>query len=177
MTDPITNRVLNLMAQESELFIPLRRLYRMLSGEGLLVRTDLSTFRQLLASDERFELFPGDLTEDEALNPELEAALEVLDLYPGERVKLRSRQASDSDLMRGFLTHLRQLNGVLESMWRVRSGDDPEGEAEILQMLLWGDMVEREVQQLLSELDASAPGESVFDEGDDLRAATDIFAA
>ncbi len=152
MSDPITNRVAAIMAASDEVYIPIHYLYQQLTAEGLMVWTDLPTFQWLLSNDERFEVLQEEFEEPLELMSDLEAELEALGIFPGVQVKLRARQASETEVMRGFLRHLRHINYVLEELWRWRSeADDPEGEADLIQLLMFSDMVEREIARVLSE--------------------------
>jgi hypothetical protein len=150
MTDPITDRVAQILAADQEIFVPLLRLYRDLTSEGLLTYVDLNTFERLLESDRRFE-FIEDLEEEiigDLLDPRIDAELEAMGFFGGPRVKLRAREVSTPVLMDSLLRQLQTMNSSLENAWRTRA-DDPEIEGALLQMLMMGDMLERQVREML----------------------------
>jgi len=48
-----------------------------------------------------------------------------------------------------MLLHLQDMNKALETAWQLRPEDNPEIEAEILNLLMMGDMLEREIKRAL----------------------------
>jgi hypothetical protein len=48
-----------------------------------------------------------------------------------------------------MLLHLQEMNKALETAWQLRPSDNPEVEAELLNLLLMGDMLERQIKQAL----------------------------
>jgi len=51
--------------------------------------------------------------------------------------------------MLDMLLHLQEMNKALETAWQLRPEDNPEVDAEILNLLMMGDMLEREIKQAL----------------------------
>lgn len=150
--DPITNRVVQILTIDKDVFVPVRRLYQMLTGEGLLTCVDVESFIMLLEADERFE-FVDDL-EDEVLGWLLDAEsnveLSAVGFFNGPRVRLRAREITSVMIMDSLLRQLQRMNSSLEIAWREIS-DDPESEAALLHVLMMGDMLERQVLQMLEE--------------------------
>jgi hypothetical protein len=148
--DPITERAAQILTTDQEIFVPLERLYQVLSNEGMMGQVNLDMFEWLLISDERFE-FIEDL-EDEIfgglIDPDVNAELEGLGFFGGPRVKLRARQVTALDMMDSLLRQLKRMNKSLENAWRSRT-EDPEAREGLLHVLMVGDMLERQVRQML----------------------------
>jgi hypothetical protein len=51
--------------------------------------------------------------------------------------------------MLDMLLHLKEMNKALETAWNLRPTDNPEVEAELLNLLMMGDMLEREIKRAL----------------------------
>lgn len=147
--DPITDRVAQILATDPDIFVPVKRLYNDLFREGLLAWTPWETFVQLLEADERFEFVEG--PEEEFMAEEDVAELETLGFYGGVRVKLVTRDVSQAEVMGALLRNLQRMNLALEEAWKHRPPNDLEAEAQLTQMLLLGDMMERQVKELLEE--------------------------
>ncbi len=146
--DPITDRVAQILATDPDIFVPMKRLYYDLVHEGLLTWTPLETFQQLLEADDRFEFVEG--PEDEIMLEETEE-LEPLGFYGGLRVKLQAREVSGEEILGVLLRNLQRMNNALEEAWKRRPPDDLETEARLTQMLMLGDMMERQVKEMLEE--------------------------
>ncbi len=80
MYDPITERVIQILKVDQEIFVPLDRLYQTLQNEGIMGQINIEMFKWFLISDERFELI--DDLEDEIfgglIDPDVNAELEGL---------------------------------------------------------------------------------------------------
>jgi hypothetical protein len=148
MTDPITNRAVQILTGSRRLLVPLDDLYRELAGEGLMSWTDLNTFEALLADDERFELVVG-LGNSEFIDPALQAELINRGFLRGPMVVLQERRITPELVILDILHHLQEVNQALEAAWQVRPPNDPEVEAELINLLMMGDMLERELRQAL----------------------------
>ncbi|HOU16047.1 MAG TPA: hypothetical protein PKZ84_23330 [Anaerolineae bacterium] len=148
MRDPITARVAQILAQSQHILVPMADLYNSLVGEGLMSRIDLDMFIYLIASDGAFEILGG-LEELEVFSPLLRAELEVQGFGSGPLVMLRRRATEPTLIIQDALIHLYEMNAALESAWKARPADDPEAEAELLQMLLMSDMLAREIEGAL----------------------------
>ena len=95
MDNRIITRVIEILETEPDFFVPVKKLWLMLQGEGLALDVELEDFHHTLTGDERFEStsgvdykegFEGDLEYAE----EMEREMEALGFYSGPRVKLAS---------------------------------------------------------------------------------------
>lgn len=147
MPDPITDRVVQILNYVPEVFVPLGQLYNALANEGLMAWTDLGTFARLLEVDERFDLIAdfGELIAIEGPP----AAWESLGWMGGPWVLLHSRRNFPRKLLRDLLRHLHQINQEMERVWP-QLPNDPEVQANLISLLMLGDMLERRVQGALS---------------------------
>jgi hypothetical protein len=148
MTDPITKRTAQLLTTSQNIFIPLTALYEALAAEGLMSWIDLDAFEDFLASDEQFVLLEG-LGDLEALAPILNIELDIQDFWDDPLVMLRSRATTPQIVVQGVLEHMHEMNAALETAWQSRPVDDPFVEAELIGMLMMGDMLERELRGAL----------------------------
>ena len=148
MRDPITTRTAQLLAQSQHILVPVTDLYRSLVAEGLMSQIDLEMFVYLIASDRAFEILGG-LEDLEVFSSLLRAELEVQGFGSGPLVMLRRRAAEPARVIQDVLTHLHEMNTALETAWQTRPADDPEAEAELIQMLLMRDMLAREIEGAL----------------------------
>lgn len=147
MSDPITDHVVQILNYVPDVFVPLGQLYNALANEGLMAWTDLETFARLLDADERFDLI-ADFGELIAIDGP-PAAWKSLGWLGGPWVLLHSRRNSPRKLLRDLLRHLHQINQGMEQAWS-HNPDDPEAQANLISLLLLGDMLERRVQGALS---------------------------
>ncbi len=146
MPDPITNRVVQILTHNPETFVPLEQLYDALANEGLMTWTNLGTFARLLEVDERFDLIAdfGELIAIEGPP----AAWKSLGWLGGPWVLLHSRRNFPRKLLRDLLRHLHQINQEMERVWP-QLPNDPEVQANLISLLMLGDMLERQVQGAL----------------------------
>lgn len=154
MTDPITLRAAEKLATMEHILVPLVDLYEALVAEGLMSWTNMDMFEFLLASDPRFEVVQG-LEDLDILSQVLQAQLELQGFWSGPLVMLHSRAMDMQALIRDVLYHLREMNAALETAWQLRPADDPEVEAELISMLMMGDMLEREIADVLHTVGGS----------------------
>ena len=108
----------------------------------------LELLEQLLSEDERFEVYEG-LADSELFNPVVQAELQSRGLLSGPLVMLRERASSTEEVMLDMLLHLQEMNKALETAWQLRPANNPEVDAEILNLLMMGDMLEREIRRAL----------------------------
>ncbi len=148
MSDPITQRVAQILAQSGEGLMPLEEIYQMLANEGLMAWFDFETFVALIASDERFEVVEG-LGDSGLLDDALRRKLGLEGLFGGPRVVLRGQQVTPEVVMQDLLRQLREMNDVLETVWSRHAPDDPVAEAELINLMILGDLLERELHQVL----------------------------
>jgi hypothetical protein len=148
MSDPISNRVARILSESSHVLVPLDELYDQLTNEGLMVWMTPDLLEQLLVSDERFEIYEG-LADSDLFNPMVQSELQMRGLLGGPLVMLQERVSSTEEVMLDMLLHLQEMNSALETAWQLRPEDNPEVEAELLNLLLMGDMLEREIKRAL----------------------------
>ncbi|MCD6345076.1 MAG: hypothetical protein J7M17_05705 [Anaerolineae bacterium] len=146
MPDPITDHVVQILNYVPETFVPLGRLYDALANEGLMAWTDLETFARLLEVDERFDLIAdfGELIAIEGPP----AAWKSLGWLGGPWVLLHSRRNHPRKLLRDLLRHLHRINQEMERVWP-QLPNDPEVQANLISLLMLGDMLERRVKGAL----------------------------
>lgn len=154
MNDPMTNRAAELLRRDQDSFVPLDRLYTALTSEGLMAWVDPVIFRRLLESDPRFEVLDGlseNLFPDAALTA---SGLDVLDFLNGPWVILQERKLSPLDVMTDILHHLQRMNETLEIAWSSLADAPETGEtkADLLNMLLLGDLLERQIRDALFQI-------------------------
>ena len=148
MSDPITNYIAQLLAESEHVLVPLEALYEQLISEGMTPWIDPILFEELIHADDRFELYEG-LGDSELFDPVVRIEVRARGLLGGPLVLLRERRATDEELMLDMLLHLQEMNKALETAWQLRPSDNPEVEAELLNLLMMGDMLEREIKRAL----------------------------
>ena len=147
MPDPITDRVVRILTHNPETFVSLEQLYDVLVSEGLMAWTDLRTFARLLEVDERFDLIL-ELAQMFTFENPLPAELGSLGMPGGPWVMLSSRRDFPRQLLRDLLSHLHRMNLTMEQAW-VKFSDNPRVQANLIGLLMLGDMLERQVQGAL----------------------------
>lgn len=148
MYDPISNRTVLWLADSAHILVPVVEVFQSLNAEGWMPWFTLESYTDLLTTDDRFELYEG-LGDSELFHPMLQAELKAHGLLAGPLIMLKSRGANEHNLMMDILLHLQEMNHTLETAWQLRPSDNPAFEAEILGLLMMGDMMEREVQAAL----------------------------
>ena len=148
MIDPITNRIIQLLTESEHLLVPIEELYHTLRDEGLMSVTSEETFEKLIVSDNRFEVYES-LGHSDLFHPSVQAELRVRGLLTGPLVMLRERGASTEEIMLDVLLHLKEMNQALETAWQLRPDGNDEIEAELLNLLMMGDMLEREIKHAI----------------------------
>ncbi|MGC9468723.1 MAG: hypothetical protein ACP5HS_09035 [Anaerolineae bacterium] len=148
MTDPITNRVAQILSESTHVLVPLDDLFERLANEGMMVWVTPDLFEQLLMSDDRFEVYEG-LADSDLFSPIIQMELQARGLLGGPLVLLRERASTTQEVMLDMLLHLQEMNKALETAWRLRPEDNPAVEAELLNLLMMGDMLEREIRRAL----------------------------
>jgi len=148
MIDPITNRVIHILSESVHILVPLDELYDRLANEGLMIWMTPELLEQFLMSDDRFEIYEG-LADSELFDPMVQSELQTRGLLGGPLVMLEERATSSEEVMMDMLLHLQEMNTALETAWQLRPDDNPEVEAELLNLLMMGDMLEREIKRAL----------------------------
>ncbi len=148
MIDPITNRIIQLLTESEHLLVPIEELYHSLLAEGLLPLTSEETFEQLIVTDERFEVYES-LGHSDLFHPSVQVELRARGLLTGPLVLLRERSASSEKIMLDVLLHLQEMNLALETAWQLRPEGNNEIETELLNLLMMGDILEREIKHAI----------------------------
>ena len=161
MDEKAMERVVEILETDPDFYVPVKKLWLMLQGEGLILDLDLDAFQAQLEADDRFEFIEGvDHTEGFEDDPEFEAEMEALGFFSGPRVKLVSREMTAEDVFAGLTRSLRQLNEALRGAWETRPEDDPEAEAMLLETLGLAEQLEREILEIIeSGLEGESPQE------------------
>jgi len=159
ITDPISNRVVQILQTSERIVLPLQELYQNLTIEGWLTQIDIAMFEYLLASDKRFELLEG-LNSTDIINTSLLGQFDIRDIFAGPLVMLHNYAISTETVLLDVLRHLQEMNLALEHAWQARPVNDNELENEILSLLMMGDMLERQIKHSL-HLDPLMPLEEV----------------
>ncbi len=148
MNDPITDHISQILNEADHVLVPLEELHEQLTHEGLMTWMTLELLEQLLSEDDRFEIYEG-LADSELFNPVVQIELQARGLLSGPLVMVRERVSSTEEVMLDMLLHLQEMNKALETAWQLRPEDNPEVDAEILNLLMMGDMLEREIKRAL----------------------------
>ena len=150
MTDPITNRTAQILAGADALLIPISEIYDALKSEGWMGWINEDMFLRLLLSDSRFDVVEG-LAGTEILEMVLPNAMLGHRWLSGPRVMLRSRVTSPRAIIVDELDNLAEMNEALEIAWQMYAADDPEIRAELINLLMMADMLERELKYALMQ--------------------------
>jgi di/tripeptidase len=149
-------RVIEILETDPDFYVPVKKLWLMVQGEGLALDLDLETFHARLAADDRFEFIEGvdhaeDFEDDPEFAAEMEREMEALGFFSGPRVKLASREMTAEDVFAGMARSLAQLNAALRGAWESRPEGDPEAEAMLQDVLDLARQLEQEVQGMIEE--------------------------
>ncbi len=154
MPDPITDQTAYLLEQDPSVFVPLDTLYDVLFEQGLMAWIDLETYYLLLLDDDRFEILEG--LEEMIFGEEIDAwnGLNVLDFLRGPWVRLRTRIVSPEVVLQDLLVYLENMNETLEATWQYLPAgpESEEAKEDLLNMLMWGDLLERQIREALTHL-------------------------
>jgi hypothetical protein len=158
MDDLVTARIIEILEAAPDFFVPVKKLWLMLQGEGLVLDIELESFHRMLAAGERFEFTPGvdhqeGFEEDPELVEEMEREMEALGFYSGPRIKLVSREMTAEDVFAAMTRSLARMNEALQGVWETRPESDTELEDQLLDILAAGQKLEREVHELIDQQD------------------------
>jgi len=153
-------RVVEVLETDPDFYVPVKKLWLMLQGEGLILDLDLDAFQAQLEADDRFEFIEGvDHAEGFEDDSEFEAEMEALGFFSGPRVKLVAREMTAEDVFAGLTRSLRQLNEALRGAWETRPEDDPEAEEMLLETLALAEQLEREIYEIIESSPEEEPSE------------------
>jgi len=160
----IIARVVDILKTAPDFFVPVKKLWLMLQGEGLALNLNLETFHAQLEADERFELMPGvdhkeGFEDNREFAEEMERGMEARGFYSGPRIKLVSREMMAEDVFAAMAHSLARMNEALQGVWETRPEDDQEIEDQLLGILAAGQKLEREIRELTKQ-----PGEQPLQE-------------
>jgi hypothetical protein len=155
-------RVIEILESDSDIYVPVKRLWLTLRQEGLTVDDEVEVFSNHLRTDDRFEFAPMvSLGIESDISPELreksEREMEALGFFGGPRVKLAAREMTTDDIFAGLRNSLMRMNDALQNAWETRPEGDTETEDQLMEILAAGQKLEREIQELLEQ---NAPSES-----------------
>lgn len=156
MDNHVMTRIIEILETDPGFFVPVKKLWLMLQGEGLALDIALEDFHSMLVADERFEFTPGtDYTEEYEEDPEvakdMEREMEALGFYSGPRVKLASREMAAEDVFAAMTRSLTRMNEALQGAWETRPEGDQEIEDQLLDILAAGQKLEREIRDLIDQ--------------------------
>jgi hypothetical protein len=156
MEDRTITRTIEILEIEPDFFVPVKKLWLMLQGEGLTPDIELEDLHRALADDARFEFTPGvghkeGLEDDPELAEEMEREMEALGFYSGPRVKLVSREMTAEDIFAAMARSLTRMNEALQGAWEARPKGDQETEDQLLDILAAGQKLDREIQGLIEQ--------------------------
>ncbi|MGD1992143.1 MAG: hypothetical protein PVI59_03010 [Anaerolineae bacterium] len=152
MDEATDRRLVEILEGDPDFYVPVKKLWLMLQGEGLAQDLELEAFHAQLVGDSRFE-FIDDV--DQAVrvedDPELMARMQMAGLFDGPRVKLIARQMTTEDVLDGLRRSLRQLNEALQGAWASRPEGDEASTEMLRDILEMAEQLEREVDDVLDD--------------------------
>ena len=156
MDHRILTQVIEILENDPDFYVPVKKLWLMLQGQGLALDVELEDFYRQLTDDERFEFTPGvdqheGFEDDPEFAEEMEREMEALGFYSGPRVKLVSREMSADVVFDAMARSLTRMNEALQGAWETRPEGDPELEGQLLDILAAGQKLEREVHELIDQ--------------------------
>ena len=151
MDEQTLTRVLALLETDPDFYVPVKKLWKAVSEEGLAFNVALQAFQDSLEADGRFEFIAG--VEDDGA-PELDAEtiheMEQAGIYTGPRVKLVTRQMTPEDVFNGLSRSLSQLSDALRRAWDIRPAENNEAEEMLIGALTMTEQLEQDVKEMLT---------------------------
>lgn len=148
-------RVIDILETDPDFFVPVKKLWLMLQGEGLALDIDLQGFRTELLADARFEFTTGvdhgDTEETPELAKDMQQDMEALGFFSGPRVKLVSREMTVEDVFAGLARSVARMNEALQGAWETRPEGDRETEDQLLEILAAGQKLEEEIEDIVEQ--------------------------
>jgi hypothetical protein len=156
MDNRTITRVIEVLETDPDFFVPVKKLWLMLQGEGLALDVELEDFYHMLLDDERFEFTPGvdhkeGFEDDPEFAEEMEREMEALGFYTGPRVKLISREMTAENVFAAMARSLARMNDALQGAWDTRPEGDQDLEDQLLDILAAGQKLEREIHGLIEQ--------------------------
>jgi len=156
MSAQVVARIVEILETDPDFFVPVKKLWLMLQGEGLALDVELENFHHMLTQDEHFEFTPGvdhkeEFEDDPEFAEEMEREMEALGFYSGPRVKLVSREMTAEDVFAAMARSLTRMNEALHGAWETRPEGNQELEDQLLDILAAGQKLEREIHGLIEQ--------------------------
>jgi hypothetical protein len=156
MNERVIAHTIEILETDPDFFVPIKKLWLMLQGEGLALDIELADFHHMLADDERFEFTPGvdhkeGFEDDIEFAEEMEREMETLGFFSGPRVKLVSREMTAEDVFAAMARSLARMNEALQGAWETRPEGSQDIEDQLLDILAAGQKLEREIHELIEQ--------------------------
>lgn len=152
------DRIISILETAPDFFVPVKKLWLMLQGEGMALALELEDFLSQLQADARLEFIPGadhaeGFEDDPAVAAEVAREMEALGFYSGPQVKLASREMTAADIFAGLARSLNRMNEALQHAWEARPEADQETEDRMLEILALGQKLDREIREIIAQQD------------------------
>jgi hypothetical protein len=149
-------RIIEITKTDPDFYVPVKKLWLMLQGEGLAIDMEMQDLYRMLANDERFEFTDGmehtlGFEDDPEFRNEIDREIEAQGFYGGPRVKLVSREMTAEDVFAAMTRSVARMNEALQGAWETRPEEDTELDDQLLDILAAGQKLEREIQRLIEE--------------------------
>ena len=156
MDHRMLTQIIEILEDDPDFYVPVKKLWLMLQGQGLALDVELEDFYRQLTDDERFEFTPGvdqreGFEDDPEMADEMEREMEALGFYSGPRVKLVSREMTAEAVFDAMARSLTRMNEALQGAWETRPDGDSALEGQLLDILAAGQKLEREVHDLIDQ--------------------------
>jgi len=149
MDADLLNLALQVLTEEKDFIVPIKKIWLKLSLMGQADELSLEEFSNMLHQDDRFEVFDDNEPGSEILLGDNKDDLEELGYYFGPRVMLKSRKPSRKEIGNILMNKTRQIFENLKKAWDLRP-EDQEEEDQLLQALA-------STQKLLRTLEKEFP--------------------
>ncbi len=132
MSSQITDLAEQLLQNETDFIVPIKRIWLKLSLMGKVDDIGFESFSLMLIEDERFEVFEDyeNTMFDDQIN-----SLEEFGFFMGPRVMLKSRKPGRKELGAILLKKASLIFESLQSAWELRDKDNEEEEDQLLYAL------------------------------------------
>ena len=156
MNSSAMQRIIEITRSDPDFYVPVKKLWLMLQGEGMAIDMEMEDLYQVLANDERFEFTERmdhtlEFEDDPEFRNEIDRAMEAQGFYGGPRVKLASREMTAEDVFAAMIHSVARMNEALQGAWDTRPEEDTELDDQLLDILAAGQKLEREIQRLIEE--------------------------
>ena len=158
MDSSTIQRIIEITRTDPDFYVPVKKLWLMLQGEGLAIDMEMEDLHRMLANDKRFEFTDGidhtlGFEDDPEFREEIDREMEALGFYGGPRVRLVSREMTAEDVFAALTRSVTRMNEALQGAWDTRPEEDTELDDQLLDILAAGQKLEREIQKLVEEQD------------------------